>query len=655
MELDYIRLSKGLTDKGKLIPYNELGNISLDHNKDYYRSVFLYNQEQYDAFQKSKTVAGITDVFTHNVIFDFDSAFNLEEARQDTIQLVTKLLEYGLKPDDFSVAYSGSKGFSVEIHTIHKFNPSQLKKLASALAKGLKTFDTKVYNASRIFRIPFTKHPATGLFKLPITVTQLSELSVEQIQDLAKDLSNGADPANAEVELPDTILKLSGNVVDEQDAVKSESGDWDEELSQDFKTLDFSACHKSMPKCKFSILNGFFKPGNRNHALMALAAHYKSHGTPKEVTHRILKGAAELQSRRFKQDAFSSDEIWNNIIRVVYSPTWKGATYSCKDHEFLKEVCPNNGQCSGKDKESVTDVMEMAQSFINFSTNLEKNLIKTGLKTLDDKLMLLTSTSVGLLGAPGSGKTSVALKLLANAREEGSSGLFFSLDMGKPIVFAKMAMNVSGLNDRALIEVFKNNPKERDRISKAVYDKYGTFPISFKSGQTVADFKDVIQAQQDKTGKKIKLVVVDYLELISGPYSDATANSAYISAQLKDLSTDMETCLITLVQPQKSAGDASVPLESMRKIKGASALEQNFRTILSVHREGFSPNNPENDRFMTVNCLKNTLGGLFSLDYRWEGSKGELYEMTPQDRVDIEYLREQKAKSKDESGSGWGD
>jgi hypothetical protein len=91
----------------------------------------------------------------------------------------------------------------------------------------------------------------------------------------------------------------------------------------------------------------------------------------------------------------------------------------------------------------------------------------------------------------------------------------------------------------------------------------------------------------------------------------------------------------------------------MRKIKGASALEQNFRTILSVHREGFSPNNPQDDKFMTVNCLKNTLGGLFSLDYRWEGSKGELYEMTNDDRIELDYLRERKADEKDESDKGW--
>jgi KaiC/GvpD/RAD55 family RecA-like ATPase len=650
MQLDFIRVSCGLNDKGRLIPASELGNAIQDHNKDYYRSIFKYTDKHYADFQKSGSVAGVTDLLTSSLVFDFDSALNPELARQDAVELVSRLMKAGVNTDDFMVAFSGQKGFSIELDTRHTFTPIQMKRLASNLAKDLKTFDTKIYNASRIFRLPYTKHPKTGLYKLPITVGQLSELNMDQIKAMAKDLDNAADPANAEVTLPETLLDI---FQPEKEVKPVYDG---EELSQDFKTLDFSTCHKSMPKCKFSLLNGFFKPGNRNHALMALAAHYKSHGTPKEVTYRILKGAAELQARRFNQEPYENDKIWNEIVKVVYSPTWKGAVYSCKDQEWLKEVCPNDGMCNSKQRDSVTDVTEMAASFTDFSTNLEKNLIKTGLKSLDDKLMLLTSTSVGLLGAPGSGKTSLALKILANAKESGSCGLFCSLDMGKPIVFAKMAMSVSGLNDRALIDVFKNNPKKREEISRAVKEKYGSFPISFRSGQSVQDVKELVIDQQEKRGEKIKLVVLDYLELIGGPYSDATANSAYISAQLKDLSTDLETCVITLVQPQKSAGGAEVPLESMRKIKGASALEQNFRTILSVFREGFSPTHPENDKYMTINCLKNTLGGLFSVDYRWSGLQGELYEMTSEDKVDLAYLREQNAKKKDDSkSSGWGD
>lgn len=646
MFVNYVRVARGLEDKGILVPVSELSKVVKDYNKDYYRSVYRYTDAQYKEFQKTRSVAGVVDVTTSSLIFDFDSKDKLEQARKDTVDLVSRLIGLGIARDQILVSYSGSKGFSVELETVHTFNPTQLKNLASNLARGLETLDTKVYNASRIFRMPYTKHPATGLYKLPITIEQLSELNIDQIRELAKDISNAADPATDGVQLPEAILAMIKETNQEEFKDVSDLGD-----------IDYSLKPKSMPACKFKILNGGFPPGSRNNALMALGAHYKSQGVPKEITYRILKGAAELQGKRYNQEPFDKKEIWTRIVSVIYGPHWKGATYSCAEHQWLKDICPNKGQCNSKNKEAVTDVVEMSRSFTDFATNLDKNLVKTGLKTLDDKIMLTTSMSVGLLGAPGSGKTSVALNILANAQESRSTGLFCSLDMGKPIVFAKMAMNVSGYDDRKIIDTFKNNKKEADRISELVKQKYGTFPITFKSGQSVSDIKDLVIAQQEKRGEKIKLIVLDYLELIQGPYSDATANSAYISAQIKDLSTDLETCVVTLVQPQKSAGAADSPLTSMRKIKGASALEQNFRAILAVYREGFSPNTPENDKFMTINCLKNTLGGLFSVDFRWNGLKGELSEMTSEDKTELAYLREQIANNKasENSSSGWGE
>lgn len=644
MDMEYIRITKGLEDKGTLIPADDLHNAVKDFTKDHYRSIFKYNEQQYQDFLKSSTVAGIVDVRTNYLVFDFDSKENIDQAKKDTLELVSRLTSLGISRDQMLISFSGNKGFSVELDTTHSFTPSQYKNLAINLAHDLKTLDTKIYNASRIFRIPYTKHQDTGLYKIPVSIETLSEFTIDQIKALAKDPSNGADITQEYVTFPASVLEQANKVREVQVEVSSELDD-----------IDYSQCHKSMPKCKYKIMHGGFPSGSRNNALMALGAHFKAQGTPKEVTHRILKGAAELQARRYKQEPFSSDEIWTKIISVLYSPNWKGATYSCAEQQWLKEICPTGGKCSGKHKESVTDVVEMSRSFTDFAVNLDKNLVKTGLKTLDDNIMLTTSMSVGLLGAPGSGKTSVALNVLSNAKESGATGLFCSLDMGKPIVFAKMAMNVSGYDNRKVIDIFKNNRKEADRIAELVKKKYGTFPITFKSGQSIPDIKELVIAQQEKRGEKIKLVVLDYLELIQGPYSDSTANSAYISAQIKDLSTDLETCVITLVQPQKSAGSADAPLLSMRKIKGASALEQNFRAVLAVYREGFSPTKPEDDKFMTINCLKNTLGGLFSVDYRWNGLKGDLTEMSEDDKVELEALRERIANVKSNDNSGWGD
>ena len=70
----YVRLCEGLADKGKLIPDTE--NISKhikDCTKDYYVSVYKYNESQKEKFDKEGTIAGIQDVVTNKLVFDLVS------------------------------------------------------------------------------------------------------------------------------------------------------------------------------------------------------------------------------------------------------------------------------------------------------------------------------------------------------------------------------------------------------------------------------------------------------------------------------------------------------------------------------------------------------------------------------------------------------
>jgi replicative DNA helicase len=640
--MDYVRLTKGLADKGKLVPKDEVFN-KFTNNTSWFRSLYYYNDKHLEIFNKKGTIAGITDVETSWLVFDFDSE-DINEARSDTLELVTRLLTHGFKPDQFNIFFSGNKGFAVEIETVHRFKPEQFKAVTKELAGDLKTFDTKIRNASRIFRIPFTKHEKSGLYKIPISVAQLSELSVEQIKELATDPSNATQEwVISPVQLPNNLLELAKKV--------------EEKTKTDLDPIGvpFQRKLKILPACKEAILQGFFPPGNRSNALIALAAGLKNAGFEKEVTYRMLKGAAELQSKRYKQEPFAKEEIWNNIINVVYGPNWQGATYACRDHEFLQEICKVTGQhqCKLKEKEDIISFKQLADKFKHFATNIEKNRIYTGISELDKRIMLTTSMPIGLLGGPGSGKSSISFDILSNTSKAGVRSMFFSLDMGWPLVYAKMVSRVSGINFEEVIETYKNDSEAYVKYDKMIEEEFPKVDLCFKSGLTVDDIKNIIIKQNEISQDKVKLVVVDYLELLQGPYSDATANTAYLSAKLKDLATDLELCLIVLLQPPKSAGDASAPLTSMRQVKGSSALEQNFRIIFGIYRDGFSPTSPENDNFMTINCLKNTLGPLFSIDLHWEGLRGRVRELTSDERKQLAYLRDTKNEEKTSENEGW--
>jgi hypothetical protein len=327
----YRRLCKGLNDKGSLVPLGSEYDSINDPSKDYYLSIYYYNAEQYKQFQVKGTIAGVTDVVTPYLSFDFDSESDIDLSRRDALELCSRLIAHGLTEDQFTICFSGNKGFSVEVLTNNLFTPSEFKNITKALAGDLVTRDSKIVNPSRIFRVPNTKHQSTGLYKLPITLAQLSELPVDAIKDMAKDLVNAAQWSINEVILPEGLLAMKEDTKPTNDV----------KLSDDLSELDYSQRPKDMPACKYSILNGYFKKGSRNDCLMALAAHFKSRGYPKEITYNLLKGAVRLQHQRNPEDSpVNKQEIWTTDIHTVYGPNWQGKTYSCKNHDFLKELCP---------------------------------------------------------------------------------------------------------------------------------------------------------------------------------------------------------------------------------------------------------------------------------------------------------------------------
>jgi hypothetical protein len=638
--VNYIRVTKGLSDYGRLVPANEVAKVVQDHNKDYYRSLYRYNEAQYKEFQTKKSVAGIVDVKTPSVVFDFDSEDNVEQAQKDTVEIVSRLIGLGVSKDQILISYSGSKGFSVELETIHEFTPTQLKNLAANLAKGLTTLDTKIYNASRVFRIPYTKHNKTGLFKLPITMEQLAELNIAQIKDLAQDLSNAADGATDGVKLPDAILAMINEPVVSE--VKPAI-----ELSE----LDLSQKPKHIPACKYAILNGFFPNGSRNHALMALGAHYKAQGVPKEVNYRILKGAAELQGQRFNVEPYDKTEIWKNIISVIYGPNWKGATYSCADHDWLKAICPTGGKCSAKSKKEFVSIDSVSDVFANYAANIDKNTIKTGIKAIDDNIRLQTHSHVVIAACSGAGKTSTVLNLLNNASNAGLKAVMGSMDMGAPLIYQKLAQKVSGLSDRKLYELFKSGDKNKVKELRAqIQEQYKNVFFDFRSGVEIGELRENLLEMKEKHGSDLKLVVYDFINRIRGPYSDETANLSYIAPKLADLANETETLIISLAQIARARGGPSTPLTDSRVAKGSSAIEESATVLFGLWRPGY--NKGPDDKYLRIAALKTRMGKEFSVGLGWDGLTGNIRDLSSEEEAELELL-ETVEKDKTSGDSGW--
>lgn len=639
----YKRVSRGLSGNYTLIPYTDAYEVQLqkfieeDKNADYYETIYDYSEEHKAIYDEKDSVAGLRDLTTSRLVFDFDDAKNPANAKEDAVQLVTRLIEKGVPDKLIQVYFSGNKGFHVQVDTERTFNKKEVDSIIKNLVEGLPTADTKILDENRLFRVPLTKHAKTGLLKIPVSLNMLSEKSIEYISKQAKYDSLTYKTHKKTVELfrkkklsdvPEGLLQLI--------KIKPEKDNLDNYLDQGIKNndIDFSLKPAHLSSAKYALQQGYFGEGERNQACMILASTYKYLGYDQHMTYYMLKAACDARKRRSGID-YDKDRLWPEVIDTVYGANWKKGTYSEEDTPLLQKIVKEFSLDKKTEKSSFKMAKDITQKAIDFICNLEQNRVYTGIPTLDENVVMTKGMMCGILGAPSSGKTSLVNQLVEYTSMSGNNCYYLSLDMSDDLLTLKMISKYMGISIKKLHARLKDNPDD-DEIMEAVQQFHQNFKnvaFNFNTGFEIEEIRNSIAEYKKYCGGDLSVVAIDYLEKIRGPHADATANSALIAGKLADMAKDLDVCILLLLQPQKHAGAPDSPLRSMRNVKGSSVIEQDCRVILTLWRPGFDPqyamDREKNvDKYTTIAVVKQNMGSIGEFNFKWNGARGEISEMT---------------------------
>lgn len=641
---NYVRLTTGLSDRGRLVKPEEVYNY-IKADKDYYTSVFYYNDKHLEQFKKTGTVSGINDVLTDQIVFDFDNKDDLDLAREDALTVISRMREYNIDNKDIRIYFTGNKGFEVSVKLNRTLNPGQLRYIAvNKLGKGLKSLDTAIYNASRIIRVPGTSHNVTKLYKVPLTLEQLESLSVDDIKKRASSLDNVTEEFTWDVSKPKEDLFI---IQEEKPKLPEKSNE-----------VDYSKKPSGWRNCKWSLLQGNFPAGQRHMALMVLAATCKGLGFDETTTYHMCKSASEKQAGNTGQDEFPEEELRDNIISSTFSPLWKGGQYTCQSSGWLQDYCKSLGDKSCNHDATNLPTLAITDAigiFKDYAKNIDSLTIRTGIPALDKRLRITIGMSVGIIGAPSSGKTSLIINILNSMSRSGEQCIFFSYDMYHSLVIQKLIQKHFKMSDEKVFEEFKKGSKDfEQRVINLLNTEYGNVEFCFKTGQTPDQIAETIKYVEEKKNRKVRLAVIDYSELVSADVSDSTAASAQVAQRLRQIANSHNICVMALYQPSKLVGDPSEEINSYNAAKGSGAIGAAASVMLGISRPGFSPKHPENDNYMTINCVKNRMGSLFAVDLYFDGLTGSVRDLTEEEKSDLESLRkaiEDEKKGEDDSWS----
>lgn len=153
---------------------------------DFYLTMYAFPDEFVrDVSEGRCALRGYTGVCWSPMLwFDIDRENDLQSAVRDTVKLIEYLVALGVEAWNIQQWFSGKKGFHVGLPTCvfgaqvvpDRGFAARCKQTALAISQraGI-TIDRAVYDRVRLLRCPNTRHGATRLYKVPVTLESLRE------------------------------------------------------------------------------------------------------------------------------------------------------------------------------------------------------------------------------------------------------------------------------------------------------------------------------------------------------------------------------------------------------------------------------------------------------------------------------------------------
>jgi len=663
--MDYYRVFEGDFGKGKpriKMIGEDTSLYSLAKKKTpVFASTYKYNEEHKKQFDKTRSVAGITDLKANALWWDIDCEQDTSKARETTKIIVNKLKDAGIPEEGIQVRFSGGKGYHIWVDTEQTYSPSQVQSIATSVAGNLPGFDTTLYDANQLLRVPFSINEKTKLYCIPLTLEELTTLDEPEIKAMAKSTENFdlkvVSDYYKKVKLPNQLDKEKDNIIIPEKKVVL----MDQDLQFDLNELDFKSKPKHLDNARWALQNGFFygsenkSPGDRHHAFLCLAATYANMGYNIEQTYGLLKGVAKTQAARTGEDRFPNEEIYEQILKGgVYSDAWRGGQYTLRDKSgWLYQYAVEYGVPLEEDKGiKPLTIGDIANEFTHFVKHLDENTIKLGIPELDEAIPVTIGMNMGIVAAAGAGKTALALEILENTSAQGVISVCASLDMHRNRLYQKLLHRVTGLDRKELYRIFKDDPEERRKIVEKVKEKYKNVWFYDRSSPSIDDIRYYIHGVEKASGQKVKLILIDYFERVGSTVSDETASSKRVAGGIQDLISDFNVACITLTQPNKFSlgGGPNSPILDYTAIKGSSFLYQSFRGIISLWRPFYTPELKEHDHYMEMAILKNDLGEIGTFQFGWNGRRGQIKPLEDIERADLQDLKDNLLSVDDKKG-----
>lgn len=239
-----------------------------------------------------------------------------------------------------------------------------------------------------------------------------------------------------------------------------------------------------------------------------------------------------------------------------------------------------------------------AMSFLKAETLMLQQMIRlredgvvgapSGLAGLDESLTLSPKRYTIIGGATSMGKTALAIWLMYQAASAGFGVAYWSLEMPEEDI----AKRLNSIHSQIPYKAFDR--KMSDTLMAKVVESVNAMermPIQILSDRVktvpalIAECKR-IQTLMVPSGdfQGLKLVVVDYIQLVKGKGESALVRLSEVANELKHVAKQLDVHIIALAQVDRSLGKRDDTRPTMADLRGSGDLEMAPDNVVLVHR-----------------------------------------------------------------------
>ncbi len=284
----------------------------------------------------------------------------------------------------------------------------------------------------------------------------------------------------------------------------------------------------------------------------------------------------------------------------------------------------------GNDRRDVMHIKQaLTEGYVHISEAAKSKDGMLGIPTgfgLMDKMLsgLQGGQLIVIAGRPGMGKTSFALNIVEHvARVKEATSLIFSLEMSADQLATRMMCSEARI-DSQVTRSGRMKTEEIGKLAEAM-KLLSAAPIYIDDSATITVTEMLAKAHRLKRTKELKLITVDYLQLMQGTgrVENRQQEVSQMTRSLKIMAKELNVPILLLSQLSRASEkrDKSSRYPMLSDLRESGAIEQDADVVIFLQREDYymEDKTTENEGKARIIIAKQRNGPTGSIQVQWQG------------------------------------